>query len=250
LNFGGGLTAWQGKLDLGSNDMIVHGGSIVNITGQIEQGRNSGVSPWTGSNGITSSSATGTPTLTALAVELNSDGSSANGGLGNPLVASFDGQTVTETDVLVKYTFVGDADLSGTITAADYLLIDSAFNYNSNPANAGHLEAGWRNGDFNYDSVINGDDYTLIDNAFNSQGTTTYAADSAGPAEMIANDTSQIAGAGSSAVPEPSTLGLIGIGALGLLSRHRRYRDALDPPSGGSFLTGGPPRFGGQRSDL
>jgi autotransporter-associated beta strand protein len=222
LNFGGGLTAWQGKLDLGSNDMVVHSGNITNITNQIAQGRNSGVSPWTGSNGITSSSAAVTPSLTALAVELNSDGSSANGGLGNPLLTSFDGQTATETDVLVKYTFVGDADLSGTITAADYLLIDSAFNFNSNPANAGNLETGWRNGDFNYDGVINGDDYTLIDNAFNSQGTTSYAADSAGPAEMIANDTSQIA----APVPEPGGLVLVlgGVGAALIRRRERRAK--------------------------
>jgi hypothetical protein len=38
--------------------------------------------------------------------------------LGNPLTSTFDGQTIPETDWLVKYTFFGDADLPGTIDAA------------------------------------------------------------------------------------------------------------------------------------
>jgi hypothetical protein len=62
----------------------------------------------------------------------------------------------------------------------------------------------------------------LIDNAFNSQGGVSLAGVSAGPAEMIASDTDQIAGASSSAVPEPATLGIIGIGAAGLMLRRRQ----------------------------
>ena len=72
------------------------------------------------------------------------------------------------------------------------------------------------NGDFNYDGAINGSDYTLIDNAFNSQGSVSFAGVSAGPAEMIATNTDQIA------EPEPGTLSLITIGAIGLLNRRRR----------------------------
>jgi autotransporter-associated beta strand protein len=200
-----------GLIDLGANDLIVHGGSLSDITSDIAQGRNGGSSVWAGTFGITSSSAEATPTLTALGVELNSDGSSANGGLGNPLMTTFDGQPVTNTDVLVKYTFVGDANLDGVVNGSDYTLIDNGYN-------AGLT--GWRNGDFNYDGVINGDDYALIDNAFNMEGSTSFAAASAGPAEMIATDTSQIAGA--SAVPEPGSVALLTIGAAGLLSRRRR----------------------------
>ena len=90
---------------------------------------------------------------TALAVELNSKGGT--------LFTTFDGQSVTSTDVLVKYTYFGDANLDGVVNGSDYTLIDNGFN-------AGLT--GWRNGDFNYDGVINGDDYILIDNAFNTQG--------------------------------------------------------------------------------
>ena len=203
-----------GLIDLGANDMIVHGGSLSDITSDLAQGRNGGSSAWGGTIGITSSSAAATPTLTALGVELNSDGSSANGGLGNPLVTAFDGQAVTNTDVLVKYTFAGDANLDGVVNGSDYTLIDNGFN-------AGLT--GWRNGDFNYDGVINGDDYVLIDNAFNMEGSTSFAATSAGPAEMIATDTAQIAGAAIPAVPEPGTITLVTLGAATLLSRRQRY---------------------------
>ena len=71
-------------------------------------------------------------------------------------VGTFDGQPVADGAVLVKYTSVGDTDLSGVVDATDYLMVDNAFNYNqSNPSTP---IAGWANGDFNYDGLINGDD--------------------------------------------------------------------------------------------
>ncbi len=203
LTFGGTTNAWQGKLDLGFNDMIVKNGGaagLTTITNQIKEGYNGG--PWTGASGITSSSAAAT-TNTALGIELNSNNS------GGVLLSLFDGQSVTSSDVLVKYTYFGDANLDGVVNGSDYTLIDNGFNNNL---------TGWHNGDFNYDGVVNGDDYTLIDNAFNTQGA-SLAAD---PAEMIAANTSQIAGGSSSAVPEPATLTLLGFGAIGLLGRRRR----------------------------
>jgi hypothetical protein len=93
------------------------------------------------------------------------------------------------------------------------LAIDNGFNLGL---------TGWQNGDFNYDGAVNGDDYTLIDNAYNTQGSTTYAAVSAGPTEMIATDTAQIAASSSTAVPEPTSLTLASVLTCGLLVRRRR----------------------------
>jgi uncharacterized repeat protein (TIGR03803 family) len=127
-------------LDLSNNDMIIHNGNLTQIT-----------------PGIFSSSAS---TNTTLAIELNNDGH------GNTLMTTFDNQPVTNTDVLVKYTYFGDANLNGSVDASDYIAIDNGFNQNL---------TGWSNGDFNLDGKINGDDYTLIDNAFNTQAATPLA---------------------------------------------------------------------------
>ncbi len=198
LSLGGTTGNWLGKVDVSNNDMVVHGGNLTTVTNQIAQGRNSGTTPWTGANGITSSAAAATPANTAVGVEVNDNGS------GGALMSTFDGQPVADGDILVKYTYVGDADLTGKIDASDYMLLDAGF--------AAH-STGWRNGDFNYDGVINGDDYTLIDNAFNTQGNVIIAGLSAGPAESIASP---------AAVPEPATLGLLGISAAAMLTRRRR----------------------------
>jgi uncharacterized repeat protein (TIGR03803 family) len=147
LDVNGSAFTDNGTIDLGSNDMIIHNGNISQIISQLGQG-------------LISSAATN---ATTLAIELNNDGN------GNPLMTSFDEESVTTTDVLIKFTYYGDTNLDGSVTAQDYLAIDNAFSYNA--ANPTTPLTGWNNGDFNYDGVINGDDYTLIDNAFNSQST-------------------------------------------------------------------------------
>jgi autotransporter-associated beta strand protein len=160
------FSAGTGKLDLAGNDMMIHNGNLAQITGEIGRGYN--LAHWNGAGGI-SSSAAAVSTNTGLGVELNS----ANG---SQLFATFDGQTATATDVLVKYTYYGDADLSGTVNSIDYGLIDNGLNMSL---------AGWRNGDFNYDGRINGDDYTLIDNAFNTQGAVSLAVVAAVPEAQV-----------------------------------------------------------------
>src|SRR4029453_4001998 len=76
---------------------------------------------WTG-KGITSSEAPLAPGhITTLAGILNDRGN------GTPVTASFNGETVGINDVLVKYTYNGDMDLSGSVDADDYAQIDVGF---------------------------------------------------------------------------------------------------------------------------
>jgi hypothetical protein len=64
-------------------------------------------------------------------------------------------------DVLVKYTYAGDANLDGKINILDYTRIDAGI--------SAHLN-GWSNGDFNYDGKINIEDYVIIDQNIRTQG--------------------------------------------------------------------------------
>ncbi len=136
-----------GLLDLGANDMIVRGSSVATVTSLIASAYNAGA--WNGSSGITSSAAAST-SGTSLGIEP-----------GLYVASTFDGQTVADTDSVVKYTYIGDANLDGIVNGSDYTLIDNGLN---------NALTGWHNGDFNYDGLVNGDDYTLIDNSYNTQG--------------------------------------------------------------------------------
>ena len=79
----------------------------------------------------------------------------------------------------MKYTYYGDADLSGHVDGTDYSLIDAHSGLSSG--------ATWSEGDFNYDGAVNGSDYSLIDNAYNMQGMTSPAS----PNTIIANATAE-----------------------------------------------------------
>jgi autotransporter-associated beta strand protein len=188
----------SGTIDITNNGLVVRNGSIGTISSEVAAAYNN--SAWNGTSGsigiITSSTAAGDTThLTAVGV--------ATG------LTSFEGATVSTSDVLVKYTYYGDANLDGHVDGTDYSRIDNGYLLGL---------TGWSNGDFNYDGVINGSDYTLIDNSYNTQGA-ALAAEIGGSTAVA---TAQIAGGGASAVPEPATFGLLGIGTVGLLGRRRR----------------------------
>jgi formylglycine-generating enzyme required for sulfatase activity len=190
--------------DIRSSAVVMHDpatGAIVMVMSEIQSGYNNG--NWNGSTGIISSSAAADTThLTAVGAIINDTGANTGASTGDALYTSLDGTLTTDGDILLKYTWYGDANLSGAVDGSDYSLIDNgALN---------HL-TGWYNGDFNYDGVVNGSDYTLIDNSFNTQG--------ASLAGEIGNTTAQIAAA--TAVPEPAMMGVLTLGAIGLLRQRR-----------------------------
>ena len=209
-----GSLANTGTLDVGNNLLVINGttNTVSNITSQLAAGYNGG--NWNGSSGtgaiLSSAAGVDTTHLTAVGVIVNDTGANTGSSTGGTIYNSLDGDSnLQDGNILVKYTYYGDANLSGAVDGSDYSLIDN-----------GYLNSltGWYNGDFNYDGVINGSDYTLIDNAFNTQGASLEAS-IASPAAVA---TAQIAGSGTSAVPEPATLGLFAFGAAGLLGRRSR----------------------------
>ncbi|MEO7158350.1 MAG: hypothetical protein ABI039_12350 [Vicinamibacterales bacterium] len=151
-------------IDLTDNALIVLGGaagtwgglSYSGLTGQIAAGRLGGT--WNGIGIVTSTpSAQGQAALHTLAIATGSQVKS----IAAPATAVWRGQTVTGSDVLVMFTYGGDANLDGKINVDDYTRIDS---------NVGIGGKGYYNGDFNYDGTINVDDYTIIDSNVGIQG--------------------------------------------------------------------------------
>src|SRR5262249_38095297 len=73
-------------------------------------------------------------------------------------ITSIGGFNIAAGDVLVRYTFYGDADLNGQIDFDDYVRTHTRFN-SQRPR--------WSHRDFNYDHTPHLPDYLLLDPGFN-----------------------------------------------------------------------------------
>jgi hypothetical protein len=147
----------SGVINLGDNDMILDytGATPFNaIKLMLRIGRDHGVWDGLGINSLAAhNSAQHNTTLGLLeATEFKSI-------YGNS--ATFAGQTIDTTALLVKFTYYGDADFNGKVNFDDYVRTDTGFN---------NHRTGWLNGDFDFNDAVNFDDYVLIDNGFNTQG--------------------------------------------------------------------------------
>jgi hypothetical protein len=174
LRTGGLSIANFGLLNLADNDLIldytgsaspigsVASGAYTQVSGWIQSGRNFGY--WNGATGIvtTMSSAVFPNRLTTLGVSEAADAKHITG----LQTALFAGETVDATTVLVKYTYTGDADLSGRLDGDDYFIID----LHAAAAPGTPASWGWWHGDFDYAGTINGDDYFLLDSNLGRQG--------------------------------------------------------------------------------
>jgi hypothetical protein len=174
--------------DLGANAFIVNTSPYATIRGYVVTGFNAG--GWDGVGGISSSAAAGNYPL-ALGII---DNSIAN-------FPTFEGATTSlNTETLIRYTYYADADLNGVVNGDDLNLLIDGLNLN-NPAND------WLWGDFDYSGGVNGDDLNLFLDTFNL------------PAIVLFGDGG---GKSGSVVPEPGSLAMLLISAVGLLSRRRR----------------------------
>ncbi len=210
-----------GKLDLRNNSFVVrsairdagawNGSAYDGLTGLIASGRGA-VGAWNGSGIVTTMSDAVDPnSLTSLGVARAGDALL----LADGETSAWRGQTVSASDLLIGYTYGGDANLDGTINGDDYFQIDSAF------AQGLH---GWFNGDFDYDGTINGDDYFLIDSNFARQGLPLGGS----------------AAGGIAVVPEPSMAAAVALVTLSWVTRRRRAGVALQRPRSGRLQRGAP----------
>ncbi|MEI8196823.1 MAG: dockerin type I domain-containing protein, partial [Phycisphaerae bacterium] len=137
--------------------------------------------------------------------------------------ATFAGQSVLASDVLVAYTIAGDTSLKGYIDASDFAQIDAAWlKVQNGTPNSGF---DWINGDFNHDGKVDPTDFALIDAAYTLQNghlaAGILAADQLRFAGTTFDRVYQAALGSASPIPEPTSLGLLALGALGLLARRR-----------------------------
>src|SRR5262249_10781592 len=110
-------TADNSRLDLADNEAILTATPKAGVRQSVAPGRNGGA--WNGA-GINSPSASANAThTTGLGVLSGAEYASLSGS------GTFDGVGVAASDVLVKYTWNGDANFDGRVTFDDYVRIDT-----------------------------------------------------------------------------------------------------------------------------
>lgn len=187
LLIAGGIAASTGLIDLTNNDALFRNTTETDVRIAVASWWNGGLR---NGSGLGSSFST-TDVLTTLAVV--SAGSST----------SFDGISLVASDVLVKYTYLGDTNLSGKVDGTDLSNLVAGIR--------GGL-TGWANGDNNYDGIVDGNDLANLLLALRLQGAPLSSGEAGGGNPSAGG-----------AVPEPHTLGLLGVSCV-LLSGARRHK--------------------------
>ncbi len=149
-------TAWAaapGVWDLGEGNAVIRNTPYATVYNMVLSGFNGG--GWDGP-GINSSAAAAPANLgvTALATVLNDIGGGeiwlSGADIGPEFnIAGLD--PLTTTDVIIKYTYYGDADLNGTVDSDDYNLWLGGLGSSD----------GWLFGDFDYSGLVDSDDFNL-----------------------------------------------------------------------------------------
>ena len=188
LAVAGTTNAWTGKLDLNNNDLIVRSttGDTTTIANQIKQGFNGG--DWAGTGGITTSSAA-TSHNSGIAILTGAQYAASTGNI------LFDGQAFSTTDILLRYTTLGDANADGSVDLSDLSTVLNHF---------GQTTPNWTDGNFDYAATI---DLTDLSDVLNNFGATLPNPSGVG---------------GVQATPEPTSLALLTLSAATLLTRRRK----------------------------
>ena len=140
LRLGALTTAGTGALDITDNAAIVDyagpASPLLNVRAQVTSGYAGGA--WTG-GGITSSTAAANPNRAV--------GYGEAAALFTAFPATFAGQSVDDTSILLRYTRYGDANLDGAVNLLDFNKLAGNFGVIGTPL--------WTQGNFNFDDAVN-----------------------------------------------------------------------------------------------
>jgi hypothetical protein len=160
-----------------------------------------GNATWNGANGIVSTNAATDPEARSIAYGENS-------ALPLGAYATFGGQTVDGSSILIRYTRTADADLDGRVNDSDVTIVGAFY---------GQATSGqWYLGDFDYSGMCDDADVTFL-GAFYDPAAPPLSA--AYLTEMYGAEFATAFEAGQAMAPEPEMLGVFG---LALCMRRRR----------------------------
>jgi GH25 family lysozyme M1 (1,4-beta-N-acetylmuramidase) len=186
----------NGHWDLNNNNAVIDwsGSSpLATIKSLITTGYANGA--WNGV-GIDSTAAASAGPKTGLGYAEASD-------LFTTFPATFSGQTIDSTSVLIRYTLLGDANLSGNVDISDFNRLASKFG----------KPGSWLDGDFNYSGKIDIVDFNLLATNFGKSMPNQAAA----PAALrITNDSTA-----AIPLPAPALLGALGLSLVAIVRKLR-----------------------------
>jgi hypothetical protein len=137
------------KFDLATKAIVInYSGSspLASIKSQLTNGYANGAWTGTGINSSTAAATVGSTHPTALGYAEAND-------LFTLFPATFKGESIDSTSILICYTAYGDATLNGSVDTADF---------NTLAANFGGAGKRWSQADFNYDGSVSTIDFNLL----------------------------------------------------------------------------------------
>jgi hypothetical protein len=193
--------ASSGGLNINNNRMFLSdsAGEAAAVIGYLKSGFASG---WAGPSGIFSSAAATHPGYGV--------------GFGEGSVFS----RIPAGEIEISYTLYGDINQDGAVNGTDFGILASNFGKN--------VTGGWEQGDFTYAGKVNATDFGLL--AANFGKTASGAAVALPASDWAALDAFAAEHGLTADVPEPSSLFLAAVGAVGLLQKRRR-RSAVPLPA-------------------
>jgi autotransporter-associated beta strand protein len=120
--------------------------------------------------------------------------------------------SIPSGEIQISYTLYGDINQDGVVNGTDFGILAGNFGHS--------VTGGWEQGDLNYDGTVNGTDFGLLAGNFGKSA--TGRAVTLPQSEWVALDAFAAQHGLLADVPEPASLGVLGVVGAAMMSRRRR----------------------------